>query len=208
MAENDVAKIETPVTPAVTPSATEPAKTEPVVAPNAPVKTPDAPKDSPITPKAEKVVPEKYDLKLPEKALLDTTHLEKIASFAKERGLSNEEAQTLVERENGAVSSFQEGLIAKQKALADTWVNAAKTDKEIGGEAFTKNVELAHRAIDRFATPELKKELDATGLGNHPELVRMFVRVGKSMSEDQFFKADSQTSGKKSAAETLYGDTK
>ena len=37
---------------------------------------------------AAKVVPEKYDLKLPKDSALDSSDLERIASYAKEQGLS------------------------------------------------------------------------------------------------------------------------
>src|SRR5688572_20896218 len=58
-------------------------------------------------PKEQKpVVPEKYDLKLPEGSLLEAAQMEKISAYAKEKGLSNEQAQELLERENDAVSGY------------------------------------------------------------------------------------------------------
>lgn len=152
------------------------------------------------------VVPEKYDLKPPKDSPLSVAHLEKLSSYAKEKGLSNEQAQTLLERESQAVSDFTADLKESQSKLTQTWFDQAKNDKEIGGEAFKQNAELAKRVVGRFGTDEFKKELSKTGLGNHPELLRVFSRIGKAMSEDQLVIPGVQAGGKKSIESLLYGD--
>lgn len=156
------------------------------------------------------IVPEKYDLKLPEGSLLRAQDLEKIASLAKERGLSNEDAQKLVvtkdETYRELLSKQQEEL--KQKTQTE-WINEGKNDKEIGGDAFQKNVEMAKRVVQKFGSESFQKTLSETGLGNHPELVRTFARIGKLMSEDQLvIGATGAVKTKKSAEEVLYGGGK
>ena len=153
-------------------------------------------------------VPEKYDLKLPENSLLDAAHLEKISSYAKEKGFSNEMAQALVERESLAVESYQNTQKETLKKMGDTWVSEAKNDKEIGGDTFKQNVELAHRVVNRYGTDQFKKALNETGLGNHPELLRVFTRIGKAMSEDKLFVPGAQASSKRSIEDIFYGSTK
>lgn len=155
---------------------------------------------------SQKVVPEKYDLKLPENSLLTPEAVEKISLYAKEKGLSQEEAQALVERENSAVSSYAERQKQEYAEHAATWVETIKADKEIGGEQFNKSIEMAKRVVDKYADPEFKRVLNETGLGNHPELVRTFARIGRQMSEASFVKSSTHTSGtQKSHAERLYG---
>lgn len=82
-------------------------------------------------------------------------------------------------------------FVSREKAEADAlaqaqseWLTAAKADKEIGGAAFEANSLLAKKAMVRFGGESLQKWLQETGLGNHLELVRAFVRIGKAMSED------------------------
>lgn len=156
---------------------------------------------------AKPVVPEKYELKLPEGSQLKADALEKIASFAKEQGFTNEQAQKLVDAKSDAVSEF----VAQQqedinKKIRIDWVEEAKADKEIGGEAFGKNAELAKRVVDRYFTDSFKKALNDTGLGNHPELIRGFVRMGKKMSESEFVIPGAQNTGnKKSMEDVFYG---
>lgn len=152
------------------------------------------------------VVPEKYDLKLPKDSALSEAHLEKLSVYAKEKGLSNEQAQSLLERESQAVSDYVTNLKETQSKMTETWFEQAKGDKEIGGEAFKQNAELAKRVVSRFGTDDFKKELNKTGLGNHPELLRVFSRIGKAMSEDQLVIPGVQAGGKKSIESLLYGD--
>lgn len=165
------AKAPEAVTPAKGADATTPAKVEPPV------------------------VPEKYDLKLPEGSQLDAARVEKIASFAKERGLSNEQAQVILERESSAVNEHVEAQKAQFEQRKAGWMSEIQADKEIGGEAFKENAERAKRVVDRFGSDTFKKILNDTGLGNHPELVRLFSRIGKDMAEDRMVLPNASSSG-------------
>ena len=42
------------------------------------------------------------------------------------------------------------------------------------------------KALDAFGTPELKDVLNATGFGNHPEVIKAFYKAGKAISADGF----------------------
>jgi len=159
------------------------------------------------------VVPEKYDLKLPKDSLLTTEALERKAADAKARGLTNEQAQKELENENATIATYVDTQKQQQEAewkkQNEAWVNEIKSDKEIGGEAFPKNVELAKRVVQRFGDDSFVKELDGTGFGNHPGLVRMLVKLGKAMSEDQLVLPGSQPAGAvKSSAEIFYSKSK
>ena len=130
--------------------------------------------------------PEKYEFKLPDGMELDQQALAKFDPIARELNLNNEQAQKLAD-------IYAERMAAtvqdQQKQWSDTlgkWVSDMKADKEIGGEQFDTNVRHAQSAITKFGTPELKSALDTYGMGNHPELVRVFARIGKAMAEDTF----------------------
>lgn len=96
----------------------------------------------------------------------------------------------------------QQQVEAWQKTT-EQWAADVKADKEIGGDKLTGNLSAAQRALAQFGTPELKEYLEGTGLGNHPELVKAFVKIGKAMSEDGM--VTGKESGQRSAAEVLYG---
>jgi hypothetical protein len=154
------------------------------------------------------VVPDKYDLKLPKDSPLSKESVERIALISKERKLSQEQAQALLETESNAVTSFTSLQQDEFKKQVGAWAEQAKSDKEIGGDGFVQNAELAKRVVDKFGSAELKKQLDDTGLGNHPELLRFCVRLGKSMKEDSLVLGGAKGEGKKSAAELFYGTQK
>ena len=80
-----------------------------------------------------------------------------------------------------------------------------KNDKELGGDNFQHTAEMAKRVMDKFGSDRLKQDLNSTGLGNNPELVRLLVNMGKSMSEDKFVHGQNNVGGGLSAAEVLYG---
>lgn len=149
--------------------------------------------------------PEKYEFKAPDGAELDTEAVAAFEPIAKELNLTNEQAQKLVDLYGTRLTQAAEAQQSAWQKQLDTWVTEVKSDKEIGGKAFDQNVDHAKSAIEKFGTPELKKALDATGFGNHPELVRVFARIGKAMAEDTFVTSSAAAGGKRSAAELFYG---
>lgn len=152
------------------------------------------------------VVPEKYDLKLPDGSTLDPKVIEAVASFAKEKGLSQEIAQAVLEREHLAIDSYTKAIDQKWEAQKQEWLKTSMSDKEFGGDNLKQAVETGHRALKRFdATGKLSEMLESTGFGNHPEVVRFFYNLGKSMSEDQLVMPGAQSGGKKSIEEIFYG---
>lgn len=148
--------------------------------------------------------PEKYDFKPAEGQELDTAALEQFEPIARELNLSNEQAQKMVDLYGTKILPMvqQQQAEAWQKTT-EQWAADVKSDKEIGGDKLTANLSAAQRALDQFGTPELKEYLEGTGLGNHPELVKAFIKIGKAMSEDGM--VDGSNQGQRSAAEVLYG---
>lgn len=186
-----------------------PAPGDGAAAPAAPADTTTATTEKPGEQKP--VVPDKYDLKLPDglkapEGVDVNAYLERTAATARELGLSNEKANALLKHDIETTSKYAEGVQAQHVQNVNAWMGQVKADKEVGGDAFDANAELAKRVIGRFGTDAFKEALNKTGLGNHPELVRFVVRIGKTMSEDQLVVPGS-TGGaaSKDAATMLYG---
>ncbi|EKA6603860.1 peptidase [Salmonella enterica] len=148
--------------------------------------------------------PEKYEFKPAEGQELDTAALEQFEPIARELNLTNEQAQKMVDLYGTKIMPMvqQQQAEAWQKTT-EQWAADVKADKEIGGDNLTSNLSAAQRALAQFGTPKLKEYLEGTGLGNHPELVKAFIKVGKAMSEDGM--VTGKESGQRSAAEVLYG---
>jgi hypothetical protein len=162
------------------------------------------------SPKLEdKKVPDKYDLKLPEKTLLAPERLQGVAEYSKKHGLSQEAAQGLVDRENEAVMSYAKAYEDSVNENIDSWESKTKADKEIGGVHFAENIGHAKRALESFGSQELKQALSQTGLGNHPELIRMFSKIGRQMAPDKLVAPGSVSpGGRQGIAELFYDNTK
>lgn len=149
--------------------------------------------------------PEKYEFKAGEGVELDQEALKDFEPLARELNLTNEQAQKMVDLYSGKILP----MVQKQQAEAwqkqtEGWAEAVKADKEIGGANLTSSISTAQRALETFGSPELKEYLNTTGLGNHPELIKVFVKVGKAMSEDGM--VTGKESGQRTAAEVLYGN--
>jgi len=162
----------------------EPTTTDSTAAPAAGT-TATAPTDATSTQDAkptEPVVPEAYDLKMPEGVELDQAATTEFTAIAKELKLDQAAAQKLADI--GAKMAQRQADAHAQ--LVETWTEQVKTDKEIGGDKLAENLGVARKAIDTFGSPELKALLNSTGLGNHPEVVKLAFKVGKAISEDGF----------------------
>ncbi|CAA2938259.1 MULTISPECIES: peptidase [Enterobacter] len=147
--------------------------------------------------------PEKYEFTAGEGVELDTEALKDFEPVARDLNLTNEQAQKLVDAYPKILAGVQQRQAEAWQKQTEGWAETVKADKEIGGDKLTANLSAAQRALDQFGTPDLKEYLNATGLGNHPELVKTFVKIGKAMSEDGM--VTGKESGQRSAAEVLYG---
>lgn len=147
--------------------------------------------------------PEKYEFQAAEGVELDTEALKEFEPVAREMNLTNEQAQKLVDVYPKILAGVQQRQAEAWQQTTEQWAADVKADKEIGGDKLTSNLSAAQRALDQFGTPELKEYLNTTGLGNHPDLVKTFVKIGKAMSEDGMVTGGND--GQRSAAEVLYG---
>lgn len=149
-------------------------------------------------------VPETYEFKAPEGQALDETLVSEFTPLAKDLQLSQEQAQKVVDLYATKVLPRIQAAMAEQWAKTQVdWAQAAKADKEFGGDAFDANVALANQAVARFGGPELVKALKDTGAGNHPEVIRAFYRVGKAISEDKVV-IGATGGGQRDTADVLY----
>lgn len=203
----------TPAAPAA-PAAATPA--QPAAAP-APIlgADPKAPADpakpaaaDPAAAAAKPTVPEKYELKAPEGQTLDALSLDVFTPVFKELGLTQEQAQKLVDTQFAAsakaVEAANKKLGDEMAAEAATWAKQSREDKEFGGTNFETNAKIANQALAAFGTPELTKELKDSGYCNHPAFVRFFWNVGQKLGESAAPTHGAPPASAKTAAAALY----
>lgn len=147
--------------------------------------------------------PDKYEFKPVQGTHLSEEVLGKFSDVAKELNLTQDAAQKMLDQVAPAIARQQHAAI---HSMSEQWVSEVKADKEIGGEKLGANLAIAKKARDAFGTDGLRKLLNESRLGNHPEVIRFFVRAGQAISEDKFVPGGTKPpSGGKDAATVLYG---
>lgn len=126
----------------------------------------------------------RYALTMPEGIEVDQELIDALGPDFHDLGLTNRQAQQLADR-------FIEIQGRRGKAAGEAWAgrvqgwaDEARRDREIGGAKWTGTVGSAQRALSRLGTPALREYLNSSGGGNHPEMIRIFAKVGSMIQED------------------------
>jgi predicted house-cleaning noncanonical NTP pyrophosphatase (MazG superfamily) len=106
--------------------------------------------------------------------------LKQFAAVAKKLNLSADEAAELLNFETGRTAS-------SRKALQELTAQNTKRLRDELQDQFKEKAEEklagAYKVIEQFGDAELRKELDATGMGNNPRLIKMLIKVGAHFAE-------------------------
>ncbi|OJF92069.1 hypothetical protein AX761_21760 [Rhizobium sp. 58] len=126
----------------------------------------------------------KYTLTMPEGVTVDQALLDALSPKFAAKGMTTREAQELADEFINVEKGRREAANKNWAETVAKWVDDAKTDPDMGGAKWDATATMAKKAIDAIGTPALKEYLQATGGGNHPELIRIFAKVGPMISED------------------------
>jgi hypothetical protein len=149
--------------------------------------------------------PEAYSFTAPEGHEFDPHTLAAFSDVAKELNLPQESAQKVLDKMGPAMAEKQ---AAQMEQATAEWASSSSSDKEFGGAALEQNMDVAKKALDAFGTPELRTLLNETGLGNHPEIIRVLYRAGKAISEDTFVGRAGGNAPPSNDAKSFYPNSK
>jgi len=124
------------------------------------------------------------DFTLPEDMQLDSALLESALPVFKELGLTQEQAQKLVDLQAAKAGQDEQSRLDEFEDLKNEWMEASKNDKEFGGDKFDQSIGEARLALEKLGTPELTNLLNDYGVGNHPEIIRIMSKMGALLKED------------------------
>ena len=168
------------------------------------------------------------DFVMPEGLPIDTEVMGDFKGVATEYKLSQEQAQKVADLGVKLHQRWAESLIKDSdayldslfdpaaeskgdmfggpfKARSEKWAEAAKADKEFGGDKLPESLSVISKARDALTTPELMSFFEKTGLGNHPEVLRMFFKAGKMLSDDSFVNGTRRpTTSEKTLEQRMY----
>jgi hypothetical protein len=150
-----------------------------------------------------KGAPETYEFQAPEGHAFDAKVIEQFSEVAKELNLPQEAAQKVLDKVAPTIAARQAELIEQTRMQ---WETESKADKEFGGDKLDESLAVAKKALDTFGTKEFKTLLNESGLGSHPEMIRMLMKAGKAISEDKFI--GGKATDKPHDAKMMYPNSK
>jgi hypothetical protein len=127
------------------------------------------------------------DYELPEGAIPPDTKFEseamgRLKSEAHRLGLNKQQFAGLARYlANQSVDHQQNQAEIRQQSMQES---VAQLQQEFGA-AYTQNIGFAQDAVKRFGGEQLVQELDSTGMGNNPALVKAFAQIGRMIAEDE-----------------------
>jgi hypothetical protein len=132
-----------------------------------------------------------YGVEAGEDAATSEEFVNEFAKTAFENNILPQQAQSLLKFVNEQANTQANLLQEQQQEALSNGINAIK---EEWGDAFDENVHKAKLAVKEFGGEELSKYLNETGMGNDPQLIKAFSKIGK-----EFFKEDNFAGGEKPA---------
>lgn len=144
------------------------------------------------------------DLKVEEGVTVTDTDFKALGELLGE-GFNKETAQKFVDFETSRQKALMQAIKDENNKQLDEWEAAAKADKDFGGDKFDENLTAAQEALDKLGTPELRDMLKQTGLGSHPEVIRLFVKLAPLVREERPGTGGLAGGKEPSRLELLYG---
>jgi len=189
-----------PVTPAVAtdsaaPTAATPTNdTPPATNESAPA---DVAASTPPATDAPAAIPESYALKA------DGFQFNEVATAAlapafKEAGLTQAQVDVLAKAYAGLVRDTPAQMLARD-------LEVVAKDPELGGANWGRTQGYVRTAMSAFGDPEFGKFVNEAGIGNRPEFVRVFERIGRLMTGDVPVRGGQGGAPELSRAEKIYG---
>ncbi len=126
------------------------------------------------------------DFKLPEDMPMNEAMMTEFLDVVNNKDLSTKDRnQELVSLYAQKTQEATDAQLQQWEDTRTSWKDQAKEDKEIGGKGYDENMALAQKALSEFGSKELIDFGNKYGWADNPEYLRLLVRVGKLVSEDQ-----------------------
>lgn len=150
--------------------------------------------------------------------ILDAEALAEATPLLRDLGVTtNEQAQEVVGKfapiikgmADKAVASFVDAQAVQVADIRKSWADAALADPEIGGDndKLSASISKCGLVLDTFGSPALRETLRSTGLGNHPEVIRIFAKVADQISDATIHRPGPGAQEAKTAANVLFDNS-
>ncbi len=134
---------------------------------------------------------------MPENVRADKKTLEEATAQFKELGLSQEQAQGIIDYSPEFAKTIQAANQHEWDTQTAKWMSEVENDPEIGGANYKDTEARVNRVVTRFDKDgEFLKFFGGNKAGNHPAMVRFLLEIDKATSEGGFEKGGSTTKPK------------
>lgn len=147
-----------------------------------------------------------YEFTMPDGIELDEALATEMSPLLKEMGVGKADANKLATALTTYMQKQAEDAVNAYVDKVNGWTDAAKADKELGGDWDT-TVAVANNALQKFGTPELTSALAETGMSNHPEMIRCMLRVAKATGNDTLDRGKDVNTSDLPPEAAWYGNT-
>lgn len=131
----------------------------------------------------------------PEGVEIDDAAKERLEAFvetAQGMKLTPDQYQQLIDFDRERSAGATDALIADYQVRVDGWVDAVKKDKVLGGDKLNDTLRTSMLAQAKYGSAELAalfavpsaENPNGLGIGNHPEIIRLFHKIGRDFDED------------------------
>ena len=99
---------------------------------------------------------------------------------------------------------FEKALSETTQSQIQSYKDMLNNDREIGGRNLESSLKAANIAYKQFASDEVQDLFSNTGLNYHPQIVKMFMNIGKRMQSDNIYSSNLAQPYKESREDILY----
>jgi hypothetical protein len=130
---------------------------------------------------------DKYDIQMGEESIVKEDFFNAFKQEAYDNKMLPDQAQKMFDFFSNRTKNAVDEQQASQQEESANRLNGLK---EEWGDAFDQNVFKAKAAVNEFGGEDLKAYLNESGLGNDPNLIKAFAKIGDSfLKEDNFSEA-------------------
>lgn len=119
---------------------------------------------------------------LPEGYKADPEKAKEFFEFAHKQGFTDQQAAGMVRYDALRTASIAKAANDARKVNADAVTEGMKKE---WGPSYDEKMALAKGALSKFGGPELLAEIEDTGIGNNPALIKAMAEIGKAIAEDE-----------------------
>lgn len=142
----------------------------------------------------EPKAPAEYaDFTVPEGVTMAEQDATEFKGLAKELDLTQEQAQKVLDFGTAKLKAQMEAPYRLWAETQTKWQQEVKNDPDIGGTKFAESIAVAAKVFEPGESnpfvsnaeeaKSLREALNATGAGNNPAMVKLFVKMGRVLSE-------------------------